>query len=163
MNYLISIPIILTMGLFIGGFAANRQWDLALAALGVGALWLVGEKQHWRGLASPAFLTLVALAGLGVYRGVAPLWMFLGTVAALISWDLDHFVTYLAQAEDIEAETTLQQAHFKRLQLTAILSLLLGGAALALQLNLTFGLAIFLTLLMVVSLALAVRFIRRGV
>jgi hypothetical protein len=123
----------------------------------------VGEKQLWRGLASPLFLVLVVLAGLGIYQGATPLWMFLGTVAALITWDLDHFVAYLAQAEEIEAEAALQQAHLKRLQLTTILSLLLGGAALALQLNLNFGFAIFLTLLMVVSLALAVRFIRRGV
>src|SRR5262245_21941674 len=125
MKHLLPLSIILATGLIVGGYVSNRQWPLALITLGVGALWLVGYQRRWEGLASPLFVALIILAGLGIYQGVSNQWMFLGTVAALISWDLSHFAGYLAQAEEIEAETTLRQGHLKRLQLTVILSLLL--------------------------------------
>lgn len=162
MQTLLSSGTLLTTGLVAIGCAVGRQWPLALLALGFGVLWLVGQRQGWDGLASPLFLAMVSIAGLGIHWGSPPFWLFLGTVAALATWDLSHFTSYLAQAEEVEAEAALQHGHLNRLRLTVVLSLLLGGAALAFQTPLNFGAAVFLSLLMVLSLGLAVRFIRRG-
>jgi hypothetical protein len=162
MKNLTLTGIILTTALFTGAYAFSRQWPLALTVLGLGLLWGLGQWQQRRELDTPLFLAFIALAALGIYRGVSPFWPFLGTVAALATWDLSRFMDYLGQAEDIEAEATLQQSHLQHLQLTIILSLLLGSAALFFQMNLNFGSAVLLSLLMVVSLSLAVRFIRQG-
>ena len=162
MKNLALIGIILTTVLLTGAYAFSRQWPLALTALGLGVLWGVGQWQQRPELDSPLFLAFIALAALGIYRGVSPFWPFLGSVAALATWDLSRFIDYLGQAEDIEAEATLQRSHLQHLQFTIALSVLLGGAALFFEMNLTFGPAVFLSLLMVVTLSLAVRFIRRG-
>ena len=162
MKNLTFTGIILTTALFTGVYAFSRQWPLALTALGLGVLWGVGQWQQRRELDSPLFLAFIALAALGIYRGVSPFWPFLGSIAALAAWDLSRFIDYLGQAEDIETEATLQRSHLQHLQFTIALSLLLGSAAMFFEMNLTFGPAVFLSLFMVVSLSLAVRFIRRG-
>jgi hypothetical protein len=163
MQNLLSIGTILTTALLVGGCMVSRQWSLALLVLGFGAFWLVGQRQGWDDLASPVFLALVSLASLGIYWGASPFWLFLGTVAALATWDLSHFTNYLAQAEEVEAETALHQGHLNRLGLTVILSLLLGGIALVYQTEINFGAAVFLSLFLALSLGLAVRFVRRGI
>jgi hypothetical protein len=162
MKNLALVGLSLTTLLYIGGYALKQDWLLAFIVLGLGALGLLGQQRQWQELDSPLFLAFTGLAVLGIYRDIPAVWLFLGLVAALATWDLSRFTAYLHQAGDIEAETALKRGHLRRLQFTLILSLLLGGLALTFQTRFNFGPGVFFSLLMVISLSLAVQFIRRN-
>lgn len=131
----------------------DETWFVVFAVGGVGIVWFTGAGKNWRWLPDTALVTLTGLAAWGLYLEKSAILMLLGGVAALVTWDLDLFSQRLAQAGWLENEATLKRAHWQRLLVMAGLSLLLGGLALGVAIPISFGGAVFLGLLVVVSLS----------
>lgn len=108
-----------------------------------------------------AFVLFVGAAAFGLGQDLPSGWMLLGLVAALSAWDLAHFAHLLDGAEGVEQRRLLERRHLRRLLIVDGLGLLLGGAALTVQIQLGFGLVLLLGLLALLGLSRAVRFLRR--
>jgi thiosulfate reductase cytochrome b subunit len=87
--------------------------------------------------------------------------MLVGTLAALAAWDLDHFERRLRTAQRVEAQGALIRAHLRRLSIVAGLGLTLGGIALSVQVEITFGWALLLGLLAFLALSGVIAFGQR--
>jgi len=144
------------------GYGLAREWPTALLTVGAGAVWAVGVWRNRPRVISAGLVAFVGLSALGVSLEFNPFWMLLTTTAALVAWDLANFAGRITQA-NLEVDIPdLQQQHVRRLSLVAGGGLLLGAAALGLQINLTFGRAVLLGLLLAVSLSWLVRRSRRS-
>jgi heme/copper-type cytochrome/quinol oxidase subunit 4 len=138
-------------------------WPWAALSLGLGALWLVGEARGWSPSAPLGFGASVALAVLSLWTsreaGVSSL-ALLAVVAALCAWDLDGMAQRLACFGYLGDPSRLERQHLGRLLAVAALGLLLGGSALAVQIEITFLPALLLSLLAVLGLSWAVSLLR---
>lgn len=143
------------------GYATGQRWIEALLMLAWGTLWLLGQRRGWGGVASLVLFLFTGAAALGLLLGLGSGWMALGVAAALCAWDLDHFARRLRSAGRVERAHELERRHLLRLLVVSGLGFLLMSVALGLQLELGFGAAVFLGLLVVISLGQLVGLLRR--
>jgi hypothetical protein len=142
------------------GYALGGLGLWAAAALLVGGFWLLGVHRSWRWSASVNLALLVAMAAAGVALGSAPGWMLVGLVAALMAWDLCHFLSLLHSAQQVVAIERLEQDHLRRLAIAAGLGLVLAALALLVRNRLGFWAVVLLGLVGLWSLSRVVAYFR---
>jgi hypothetical protein len=147
---------VLAMGYGLGGL-----WVGALLCLALGDLWLLAQRRAWNWSPSAMLAVLTGLAAIGIWLNANPDWMLVGAVAALCTWDLNHFTQRVGQVGRMEEAPELERHHLQRLLLVALLGLLLGAIALRIEITLGFGMAMLLALLAVLALSRAIRTMRR--
>jgi hypothetical protein len=157
MANLARASIILLAGWLALIYGAVGQWPAVLASVVLGCLWLLGRE--WRRDESASIglvaATLLAVAGLS---WSLPAWAMLLTVAgALIAWDLHLFEAGLARAGRIEDTAMIIRRHLERLSAITVLSLVLGGLGLGIELRLSLLAALGLGSLAVFLLARILR------
>jgi len=159
---LVATAIVLTGLIFTVGYglADNGPLIVALPA-GWSLLWLVAEWRGWQKFTAAGLVVFIGLAAAGVRLGVGSTWLLLGTVGGLAAWDLARFARRLSLTAEAEPAALLP-AHLRRLLVVAGAALLFGALALASWVELNFGLAVLLGLLMSVSLSWLVGFFRRA-
>jgi hypothetical protein len=146
-----------------GALAWAGTWPWAAATLGLTAAWLVGEGRGWHLAAPLGFATSAALAGLSLWLSGEPgvAWLALvAVVAALCAWDLDGLARRLDRFGYEGDRSRLERQHLRRLLAVASLGLVLGGVALAVQIRLSFLLALLLSLLAALGVSWAVFLLR---
>ena len=158
MKYLIIISICLATLQPAIGYASGSAWIGAAGLVGLGLLWLAGQRRGQFPTATVGLIAVAAAAAFGVWQGLPAGWMLFGIVAGLAAWDLDHFARRLEQAEQVAGEVHLKRDHLRQLLIVAGLGLLLGGVALGLQVELNLGWAIGLGLLVIIGLSWVIGF-----
>lgn len=147
------------------GFALGGVWTWTLFILAFAGLWLLGQWRGWGWIASLGLIFFVGTAAGGLWLGLAVSWMFLGAVAALVAWDLHHFVQRLRSVGGGETQAArcreLEQSHLRRLLIVQGLGVLLAAVALGVKIDFGFGAAFLLGLLAVLGLGRAVAYLRR--
>jgi len=157
MKRLAAVSIALASALIGPAFVAGGGWIGAAAGLGFGVLWLIGVWRGWQAADTLGLAGFAGLASAGVWLGyVAPL-LLAGLVAALAGWDLSRFARRLAGAGRVEGLPGLVRAHLRRLLAALGLGLLLGLAALEIQITLSFAAALLLAACAILGLSRAVR------
>lgn len=142
-------------------FILADGWPLAVLAVAFAALWLLELRRGRHRLASPLLAGYVILAALATgTRGsfLPPLTV----IAALAAWDLDRFSARLDEAgganeASLAERRGLEQQHLSRLLRVSLLGLALAWLALAVRVQLAFGLAVGLGLIAALGLAALVR------
>ena len=144
--------------LIVANIAVGR-FSWALAALLLGGTWLaLGRGRPV--VAGIGFAGLIILTALGT--GASPLlWMVTAAVAALVAWDLDHFLAVTERGERVYNRVTLERIHLRRLLAVAVAGVVL--AIIAGGVDLRFGLvaALSLGLLSLFALRSVVRNLKR--
>jgi len=133
-------------------FIQVQQW-LALAAVILPLLaWLFSARWTYRGLPLAGLLLSIALSGLGLLIGVAPVLMIISAALALAGWDL--LLWHYTLPADLPAATLsrLAYSHYRSLALALALGLLAALAGRLLRLQLPFGVLILLVILALFSL-----------
>jgi hypothetical protein len=147
------------------GYARSGLWAWTSLIVALGGLWLLGQWRGWGWMASVGLVFFVVAAAAGLWLNLATGWMLLGVVAALATWDLDHFVQRLRSVggDETPAEQwrELEQRHLRRLLIVDGLGLLLALVALEIKVKLSFGIAFSLGLLAVLGLSRVIGFLRR--
>jgi hypothetical protein len=143
--------------------AAGEGWPWAIASAVLGTLWLLGCWRDWSPTASLGLAAFTALAAFSLWlggRSGTTLLALLAVVAALCAWDLDGLARRLARYPVVGDQAELERRHLARLLAVAALSLLLGGATLAIQIRLTFLPALLLGLLILLGFSWAILLLR---
>ncbi len=144
--------------LIVANIAVGR-FSWALAALLLGGTWLaLGRGRPV--VAGIGFAGLIILTALGT-RASPLLWMVTAAVAALVAWDLDHFLAVTERGERVYNRVTLERIHLRRLLAVAVAGVVL--AIIAGGVDLRFGLvaALSLGLLSLFALRSVVRNLKR--
>jgi hypothetical protein len=160
MRLFAPISVILAALALAAGCAVAGFWAGAALGVGLGLLWLAAQRRGWEWAGAPAFVGLVGLAAFGAWSGLPAAWMLIGAISALTAWDLDRFWWRLRGAGRVVGEQALVRAHLLWLASVAGLGLLLGGAALAVQLDLGFGWALLAGALALLGLGQVIRAVR---
>jgi hypothetical protein len=134
------------------GSALAGRWLLLLLFLAAGGLWLGRRRLPWQP-ATLLFLVLTLFLAIAAGLEVSAGWLLLGMAGALAGWDLDAFARRLSHAASDEIEAVLVQRHLQRLGLVLLLSLVLGGTALLVRIELSYGVLIVLVVLVFVFLS----------
>jgi hypothetical protein len=156
------ICLTLAVGLLMALYALSNVWRpipgmFVLGVVGVVAHW------RWRWLASLAFAGLVVLAANGaLWYHLSPAGLLVVICATLAAWDLDEFSARLKRYHDSAYAAALWREHLRRLLVVLGAGLALGWAALNLDLALSFGVTVLLTVLAFFGLAQAARMLRRS-
>lgn len=144
------------------GYAQDDQIYSALAFALLGAFWCEALLRAWRWPASPLLVFFTCSAVYGAWQGFPPFIMLVGILAALSAWDLDHMLQRFAQVKSAALMPGLERRHLQRLAAVNGLGLLLGCAALLIQVHISFTLAIILGLAAFIALGQVVVFLRRS-
>ena len=139
------------------GSASQSFWAGVGAAGAIGLLWLAGDWRDWDWVAEACLVGWVSLAAFGAWLGLTGGWMLLGVVAAMAAWDLRHFAARLRAAGAIPSPAELTRDHLRRLAIVAATGLLLGGLAIGIRVELTFGWAILAAALAIIGLSSLIR------
>ncbi len=158
---ILTFSTIIAAGTLAAGYGFNNQPLGALLFVALGLLWLVGQRYKRPIVASASFLCFVVGAVLGAWYGVKSGWLLCGVTAALVAWDLSHFVAHVQETKNVENLRALERAHLQRLGLVGGLGLLLGVLALTVRLTLRFSVVIALGLVGVFGLSRLIRFLRQ--
>ncbi len=142
-------------------FIRGEGWPLVVLALAIGAFWLLELRRGRHRVASPLLAGYVILAALATGTAVSFL-APLAVVAALAAWDLDRFAARLDEAgraneASLAERRSLEAQHLRRLLRVSLLGLALAWLALAVRVQLAFGLAVALGLVAALGLAALVR------
>jgi hypothetical protein len=139
------------------GYAGTALWGLG-STVAIGLLWLAGDWRGWDWTADVCLAGWVGLAAFGAWQELPAGWMLIGVVAALAAWDLAHFTTRLRDA-GTRPPAELTHAHLRQLAIVAAAGLLLGGIALGIRVDLTFGWALLAAMLAIIGIS---RLLRSG-
>jgi hypothetical protein len=142
-------------------FLSLGGWSQVAIGFAVGALW---GFLAWKGFRvhSAGFSVLLVLLVWGAGGGLPAAGLLASMVFLLAAWDLGEFMSHLESFEVDQVSPLLINLHLKRLVVVSGVGLLLGGAALVIQIRLGFETALLLGLLVFIGLAGMVRFLRRG-
>ena len=154
-----------------------------LIFIALGLLWLVGQRYALQAFAGLGMLGFSIGALHGTLYGVQSGWMLVGITAALVAWDLQHFVQHLrineqdeTDSADAEAGTedeiradakagaearALERRHLQRLAIVSGLGLLLGALALTVRIILGFGIIFALGLVAIYGLSRLIHYLRQ--
>ena len=129
-----------------------------IIALFLGSIWFSTLRFRNSLISWLGFLGFTIFFGIGIWQRISPLWLLVGQVAALATWDLSEFNYRLAPLDEVQP--ALELAHLRRLALVAGLGIVSGWLALGFSLNLNFNFELLLGLLAFIALAQIVRLIR---
>lgn len=138
----------LAMGYSQAGATDYPRWFLLLAGL-----WLVAHFRKWYWFAAIGLLAVIIAAAYGVWHGFPTVWMLLGAVGGLLSWDLSDFARRLSYASPMDDTRSLERRHLERVGIVAALGL--GLALLSVFVHfqrLAFEVAVVLVLLAALGL-----------
>jgi hypothetical protein len=161
-TYITYTGLIIATTILIWVYSFIGFWLYGVLIALVGLIWAAGIRRNQRGVNLGGLLVFVGSAAYGVRVQAAAIWLLAATVFALIAWDLGEFRHRLAQVEVSGADRQLQAVHLQRLVIVSVVGLLAGAIALGLQVNLTFGWAVLIAVLMVAGLSWLFRLVRGG-
>lgn len=108
----------LGIGYIQGGMAGYSLWFLSLAAV-----WLITHFRKWYWFSSIALIIVILAAAFGVWREFPTVWMLLGALGGLLSWDLSDFARRLSYAAPMDDTRGMQLLHMERVGIVAALGL----------------------------------------
>lgn len=146
----------LAIGYTLAGVLIGAPWIAGCWLLG-----LIGRQRGWDWSAPLGSIGFVSAAAFGVWRGAPAAWMLFATVSALVAWDLDVFAQRMRRAKRVAGEAELIQSHLRRVSIAGGLGLALGGLAVSVRVEFSFGWALLLGLLALLGLSRAIGFLRR--
>ncbi len=128
-------------------YGPSIYWPVLIALPAMLLLWMVAKKTlaAWRPSAVLCVYLVLAVMGVILRHPLLPL--ILGSIAALIWWDLTDFEEGLHAGILAKAESSLQKYRLQSFVLTIGATLLLEIAGLSLRLPLPFGVVVLLMLL----------------
>lgn len=157
MANVVRLCIILVGGWLALMFGLSSIWLGSVASLGFGCLWLIGRETRRYESAMAGLVVFTILAVIGLSQNLPDWAMLLEVIGVLVAWDLHLFEARLAYTSRIENSASLIRAHLERLAIIAMLSLVLGGLGLGIDLRLNLLAAVGLGSLAVLLLARILR------
>ena len=135
-RYFGGVLLLVACGLLISQLLPADLWHVAVLAGALVVMWLVGLWQNRPALASPCFIGLCLINGLGVIAQESLEAGLFCQVLLLGSWDLNYLSTRVERLiEDANAEIFIMR-HLRRLSIVLGMGLILAWVPLQLQLSL---------------------------
>ena len=120
------LSIFLSTASFAGGYFQAGFENLAKYISIFGILWLISRWRKWRWFSSLALFISLFLSIFGLWFDLPLVWMFSGTIFALIAWDLNQFQEKLSLLPDREYKQGMTKRRLIRIMILAFVGLLIA-------------------------------------
>lgn len=118
--------ILLTIFSFAWGFFQAGFEDLAKYIIAFGILWLISRWRKWKWFPSLALFLSIFLSIFGLWFDLPLVWMFSGTIFALIAWDLNQFQIKLSILPDREDKKGMTRRRLIRIGILVLIGLMIA-------------------------------------
>lgn len=157
----LTISIVLATSALAAAYGLGAVW-LPMAALFIlGAVWILGQRAHWGWIGWLMVVLFAGAAAFGTLLELRPVLLAVGLIGAVSAWDLGEFAREVWRADAVEQEETLTRRHLRRLLTVDGLGLLLVLVTMAIEIRLSFGVALLLGLVALLGLSRTIGFLRR--
>jgi hypothetical protein len=147
------ISIILGAGSLAIGYSQTGLRGFVLWFVLLGALWFAAHQRKWYWFSSVGMLITIIAAAYGVWREFPIVWMLLGALGGLLSWDLSDFARRLRYAAPMDDTQGMERRHLERVGIVAALGLGIALLSVFIRINrLAFEVAVGLVLLAALGL-----------
>ena len=146
------------------GFQGKWYWALLFVVMALaGGLCSLKPalKNLWEAASLGWFVLFITGAAVGVVVGLSSLLMLASILASLAYWDLDSFQRRLELVKADEATLKLEKNHLRKLLIVLSVGLVVSLVGLSLQLKLSFGWAVVLSLGIFASLGWGIEALRK--
>jgi hypothetical protein len=140
--------IIISVGSLVYGYANAGLDPFARWLLIFGVVWLISQLQRWEWFSAAALIVIVLIAGLGLWIGASPGWMFSSGIFALLAWDLSEFRGWMRFTFAKDEHPDLERRHIARLSLLALSGLALSSVLIRLRFNVEWAILLVVVLLL---------------
>jgi hypothetical protein len=127
----------------------------------LGAGWLLAVWRGWNWFSSFALIIFTIVAGLGLWFGFDPGWMFAGCIFSLFAWDLTDFRTRLRLMAKDDEVSGIERRHLARISLLALAALFLASIVMLVRVRFTFEWGVLLVLVILFGLGQLVSWYKR--
>ena len=131
------------------GLAINDYIPHAIGVALLGLAWIAAYARGVSWVSNLAFALFVFISIVGIWAKISPWLAFICIASSLTAWDLIAFIQRLALTADKADSQKMERAHFARLGLVIGLGALGYVAVNQMRVNLTFGGAAILALLVI--------------
>ncbi|MBL8097651.1 MAG: hypothetical protein JNK81_00615 [Anaerolineales bacterium] len=122
----IIISILLSTASFAWGYFQSGFENLAKYILAFGVLYFISRWRKWRWFSSLALFVSLFLSIFGLWFDLPLVWMFSGTIFALIAWDLNQFQEKLSLLPDREDKRGMTRRRLIRIAFLAVIGLMIA-------------------------------------
>jgi hypothetical protein len=141
---LLYLAVIAASAALVFAYALREIW-LGAALVGtVGLIWIIGLLLHWGWISSTLFLVFAVLNSILLLIQAPSYLEVISITAVLVAWDLSYFIGRLEKTRTPELARGLEINHLRRLLVIAGAGLLLMSAAILLDIQLSFAIALLL-------------------
>lgn len=141
------ISIAISAGSLAYGYASVGLDPFTRWLLIFGALWLISQWRRWEWFSAAALIIVVFIAGLGLWIGAGPGWMFSGGIFALLAWDLSEFRRRMRFTFVKDNQRGFERRYLARLSLLALSGLALSSVIIHLRFRFEWAILLGLVIL----------------
>ncbi|MBX3035415.1 MAG: hypothetical protein KF758_00755 [Anaerolineales bacterium] len=120
------LSILISIASFAWGYFQTGFENLAKYISIFGVLWFISHWRRWKWFPSFALFVSLFLSIFGLWFDLSLVWMFSGTIFALIAWDLNQFQIKLSLLPDREDKQGMTRRRLIRISILALVGLLIG-------------------------------------
>lgn len=144
------------------GFFLSRYPSISVivAALGIMGGLASRKSQPW--IKNTMFVLMILMTILAALLGLNRYLLLINTIFTLAAWDLSYFTSTLKRADSLPKETDLIATHLQRLAIVSFSGLFLALISLLLELEFSFGWALLLGLVLIISLSRSIGLVRQN-
>jgi hypothetical protein len=158
---MIATSILIAVAALALGYGLEQFWLGSAAALVLGWwAWYGKKKERSAWSADVFFAGVVLLVTIGGFQGLSTLLLFIAILGALGAWDLLRFQRRIGHVPSSEEIPQIEKRHLALLGLTLLIAVILGGVMGAVRMEISFGVTLFLGVLLIITLGEILRFFR---
>lgn len=155
------VSIVTASILLAAGFLQAGEMAGVWIMIGIGGSWVFAQQMGWSWVNSLGFLLYYSMATLGAFLEISALWLIVGAGFALAGWDSALYLIRIENFIDNPRHEILSQRYFYRLIVVISVGMGMGALAALIQLQISFGIAFLLGLIIFLGLGQTIRYLRR--
>lgn len=158
---MIAASILVAVAALALAYGLEQFWLGSAAALVLGCWAWYGKKKERSAWSADVFIAgMVLLVTIGGFQGLRTYLLFIAILGALGAWDLLRFHRRVGHAPSSEEIPKIEKRHLALLGLTLLIAVILGGVMGIIRMEISFGVTLFLGVLLIITLGEILRFLR---
>jgi len=158
---ILTICLTISTGCLVAGYVIAGYWLILPVLCVMPLFWIYTKSRSVFWSASSLLLIYIVLAAIGIIAGIPMMLMIIGCTTALASWDLTQLKQSILENARLKTGTSFEKYHLRSLALSLSAGIVLSFASVYINLQLPFGVIVFLTLLAISGLTYSVQFMKK--
>jgi len=144
------------------GYSQVALWQAFFLPVLLLLLWGFNLRSGSERIASIIFLFYILGSGVGIWLGSQVVCLIIGILSMITTWDLQLFIWRMESANLVVNQNIILRKHLFRLLVFAVISVSLIWITQNIHIRFSFGVAVLLSMLVILGLSIGVNLVRRS-